>query len=106
LLSSKKEAFFSAMTQAKKFISDYAKYPNFLQKSIVGFIFRILYPFTDEDISDLTEFYRALWNMEQNHIHRQETRIELLRVFIKIKNIKIKFEKDNLLEQINRLENM
>lgn len=94
------------MAQSLKINQHDAKYPNFLQKSIVGFMFKILYPFTDEDISDLTEFYRVIWKMEQNHIHQQETRLELMRVLIKIKNIKIKIEKDNLLEQIKRLDNL
>ncbi len=82
------------------------QFPEFLQSELVGKVFRCLHPFTEEEIIELTEFYRALWLIEQNYKSKQEVRLELIKTFIEIKKQKITIEKSVLQEQIKKLESL
>ena len=75
---------------------------GFLQKSFIGYLFRILHPFTDEDIVEITEFYRLLWSFRE----WPKFRLELIRVLNAIKIKKIEEKKRRLKEQLRKLELM
>jgi len=81
---------------------DNPSYPDFLQKAWIGYVFRVLYPFTDDDVSQLTTVYRLLWAMGE----KPKKRRELLRVLTAIKAKKIEEEKQRLVAEIKKLEEL
>lgn len=82
------------------------QFPEFLQNELVEKVFRCLHPFTEKEIDELTEVYRALGLIEQNHIAKQAAGLELIKTLIEIKKQKIRAEKSMLQEQIRKLESL
>ncbi len=78
--------------------------PEFPQNELVAKAFRCLHAFTDDEITELTEFYRALWMIEQNYDAKQTSRLELLKIMIAVKIQKIEMEKRVLQNKIDKLD--
>ena len=85
-----------------RFEIDDPKYPEALQKAWIGYVFRFLHPFTDEDVAELTEYYRLLWCMREKPKKNQE----LISVLHAIKARKIKSEKERLAKEIKKLDEL
>lgn len=85
-----------------RFKIDRSSLPDFLQNAWVGYVFRILHPFTDEEVNELTDVYRLLWGMGE----KPKKRLELIKVLYAIKTKKIEEEKLRLKEQLEKLESM
>ena len=81
---------------------DNPSFPEALQTAWVGYVFRILYPFTDDEVAELTDVYLLLWSMGE----KPQKRLELIRVLYAIKSKKIEEEKQRLKEQLKKLESM
>jgi len=73
-------------------------------RQTVGTVFRVLHPFTDENIDILADFYRELWRIKNRTLHLQAKRLELLRVLKNQNQQKIFLEKQKLLAQLKALE--
>lgn len=70
----------------------------------VGVVFRVLHPFTDEDINMLADFYREFWVIKNRNLHLQAKRLELLCVLKNQNQQRIFAEKQKLLAQLEALE--
>lgn len=79
---------------------DDLRYPDFLQKAMIAYIFRILHPFTDEEVAELTEFYRLLWRIRE----KPRKHLELIKILNMYKTKKIEEEKQTLRDKLKNLE--
>jgi hypothetical protein len=75
-------------------------------REAVGTVFRVLHPFTDEDINILADFYREIWLIKNRNLHLQAKRLELLCILKNQNQQKIFTEKQKLLAQLEALETL
>ena len=81
-------------------------FPHFLQKKSVAQVFNLFEPLSDDEIENLTEFFRLIWKIEQRQLGLQAARLELARTLMALKKRKIEIETQKLQEQILKLNSL